>query len=162
MTALLALLRGDLVASAFLLSTAEATRAFLRARPEVVALRAALTSGEITEADVRRFVNDLLGKFHRGTKFPGEILLAAIAAAVETLPGAFAEEYLHDLARLRIREISIAPRVARLSLSHRSNVLVGTTDRSQVISSLLSQGPREAIPHFIDSQSAETHLRLAS
>ena len=49
--------------------------------------------------------------------FAYEINLEAIAVALETYPGPFAEEYLKDLSRLKIPELPLAPRVARLCLT---------------------------------------------
>lgn len=86
----------------FVISTAEALRAFLRYRPEVVSLRKAIVSGAVTPVDTKEYVDELLRSFTTGKMFAYEINLAAIAVALETYPGPFAEEYLKDLSRLKI------------------------------------------------------------
>jgi hypothetical protein len=163
MNALNAIRGDDIQAKGFLISTAEALRAFLRDRPEVVSLRRAINTGEITSVDIKIYVEELLRSFRAGRKFTDEIALAAIAIAVETFPGAFAEEYLENLANLRIQELPLATRVARLSLSRRREVVIGVTDRLKVISALpQNQGiqPREVEPFWVDARHNADHLLL--
>ena len=45
--------------------------------------------------------------------------LAALAVALETCPHEYAEQYLHDLAKLRLAEVGTAIRVARECLRER-------------------------------------------
>ncbi len=72
----------------------------------------------ITERDIRRFTEELMRDFERGVKFPHELALAALAIAMENRRTDFVEEYLLDLARLNIAEMSLAPGVARDSMRH--------------------------------------------
>jgi hypothetical protein len=81
--------------------------------------RAALLFGFIDEQSIRDFVADLMKDFRRGERFPHEIALAAIAVLLEVVSIPFSEEYLIDLARLKLAEISRAARMARESLKHR-------------------------------------------
>ena len=58
--------------------------------------------------------------FKRGTQFPHEPALAAIAVAIESRQTKFADDFLLDLARLnKIAEMDLAPRVAAICLQER-------------------------------------------
>ncbi len=134
MSALRDLQNEDIQTNGLVISTAEALRTFLQYRSEVVSLRKAVEVGEITLTDIEEYVDELLRSFVTGTKFPYEIDLAAIAMALETYLGAFAEKYLEDLSRLHVQELPLAPRVARLCLARRREVVSGVTVRTEVIS----------------------------
>ena len=95
------------------LSTPNALHRFLGTRYEVAEVREALREGAISEEALRRFLSRLTEDFRRGERFVHELAFAALAVAMETRPTSFAEEFLQDLARLQIGEISIATRVAR-------------------------------------------------
>jgi len=164
MSQLQRLLSHELQEAAFPISTAEGLQAFLRSRPEVVGLRTALACGELTAPEVEEFVRELLRSFAAGRKFSDEIVLAAIAVAVETLPGRFSEEYLGALSTLRIKEMPLAPRVASLSRVQRAKRLVGLTERLDVLSVPLPEPgsrPTEFVPVRIDATNDENY-RLAS
>lgn len=134
MNALRDLQNEDIQTKSSVISTAEALRAFLQYRFEVVSLRKAVEAGEITPTDIKEYVDELLRSFSTGTKFLYEIDLAAISMALETFPGPFAQEFLEDLSRLKIQELPLAPRVARLCLTRRRKVVSGVTVRTTVIS----------------------------
>lgn len=116
------------------ISTAEGLRDFLSRRPEVLELRRALAAGGIVIDDLRIFVQHLLRDFRANEKFTGDYVLAAIAAALESFPGAFADEYLSDLASIHIREIPLAPRVARLAMQQRETSVSEATCREKILS----------------------------
>ena len=90
---------------------------------EVQQLRKALDEGRLSADDINSFISNLLFRFARGQQFDDDTTLAAIAVALESLdlPHSFADEYLEDLAQLRITELPMAPRVARLCLENREN-----------------------------------------
>lgn len=150
----------------FVISTAEALKAFLKYRPEVLSLRKSIEAGEVTPTDIKEYVDELLRSFSTGKKFAHEIDLAAISMALETFPGNFAEEYLEDLSRLKIQELPLAPRVARLCLARRRKVVSGVTVKSTVISMLPydeEQFFREPKSFEIDAENDECTIeRLAS
>lgn len=154
MKALNALQGDDIQTKAFVISTGEALRAFLQVRPEIVSLRRAINTGEVTWTDIKGYVSELIRSFCAGKKFVDEISLAAIAVTVETLPGTFAEEYLEDLASLQIQELPLATRVARLCLSGRRKVVTGRTDRSIFFHMPISEKVREVEPVRITSGNA--------
>jgi hypothetical protein len=136
------------------ISTAEGLRSFLSSRPEVIDLRHALDAQAIDSDDVHSFVSELLGHFRRGTRFGEEPVLAAVAVAVETLPAPFAQEFLEDLARVRVAELPLAPRVARLSLRERDKRVSQLTVRDLTIANLVPENwgpPRELRPERVTS-----------
>lgn len=165
MTALGNLQNEEIQTKGFVISTAEALKAFLKYRPEVVGLRKAIEAGEVTQTDIEEYVAELLRSFSSGKKFAHEIDLAAISMALETFPGSFAEEYLEDLSRLQIQELALAPRVARLCLARRRKVVSGVTMRTKVISIRRydqSQCFKEAQTFRIGADNEEYTERLAS
>ena len=56
----------------------------------------------------------------RGTHFPHDETLAALAVACENLPSPFADAFLRELAEVRLAEMPLAPRVAREVLAQRT------------------------------------------
>jgi hypothetical protein len=96
-----------------------ALRLALQRLPGVKRLEIALRRGEITEEMIRNFAGALAAEFQEGTRLPGDLALAALAVVLEQRPTAFAEEYLCDLARLRLAEMTTSSRVARECLKNR-------------------------------------------
>lgn len=94
-------------------------RRLLLASKEVQRVQESLRSGEITEAMIRDFVASLMGSLKKGLRFPHDLALASLAVALERRPTDFAEEYLCDLARLRLAEMSTSISVARECLKQR-------------------------------------------
>lgn len=135
------------------ISTAEGVRNHLSARPEVVALRGALKTGSVTFDDVGAFVRELIAEFVRGTRSPADSVIAAVVVAIEMLPPASIQEFLEDLARVKIAEMPMSPRVARLSLRERTERLAQVTIRDLTIANPIPQAygpPREAHPIRIE------------
>lgn len=94
--------------------------------PQVHAIRQGLRQGAITEETIRRFVARVLSDLRRGERFAHELALAALAVALQTRPTDFAEEFLHDLSRLQLAEMSLCIRVARLCLVRRVSLTRAT------------------------------------
>lgn len=80
---------------------------------EVLEIRTALESGSLSEESIRKFASELVRQIEYGKRFPYELALAAIAVALETRSSDFSEEYIFDLAKLKLAEIPLAIRVAR-------------------------------------------------
>jgi hypothetical protein len=135
------------------ISTAEGVRTYLSTRSEVLALRVSLESGGTTFGDVKAFVRGLISSFVPGTLSPADAVLAAVVAAIEPLPQVAIEEFLDDLARVKVAEIPMSPRVARLSVRERRKRLAQVTFRDFRITSPVHQadGPREHHPPRISS-----------
>jgi hypothetical protein len=134
----------ELVSEGFLLevgflSTAGSVRRFL-ARSRVVAdIRKALRDGTLTERDLRHFVTFLMHDLRAGERFEHEMAVAAIAVALERRATAFAEEYLGELARVKVAEMCLCSRVARECLKHRDSV-AGTRRREWSLLPMPSTG----------------------
>jgi hypothetical protein len=122
-------LSGDDFETAFgLAACAEGLHRALHRSPTVRAARGALASGRFDDNDVREFANHLLLRWEAGRLFPHDLSLAAIAVLLEDRFSDFADEYLHDLARLNVAELPKSSRVARISLKSRSQ---STSSRSR-------------------------------
>jgi hypothetical protein len=90
--------------------------------PEIAAVRRALDEGALTEESIGRFVSGIMADFRRGEHFAHEDALSALCIALETRPTDFAEEFLRDLASLKVAELSLAIRVARECRRHRAAI----------------------------------------
>ena len=97
----------------FVLPTSPLRRALQRSS-KVRSLQTALKYGAITKDDVTRFVDELLTDFRRGEVFVHDIVLSALAVAMEHWSDSFAEVYLLDLARLKRQEFRALFRIARM------------------------------------------------
>jgi hypothetical protein len=96
-----------------------AMRIALQRSPTVREIAKGIRRGEISEQAVRTFVNSLASEFQVGKPLPGDFAFAALAVALEQIPADYAEEFLCDLARLRLAEMTTSIRVARESLKYR-------------------------------------------
>lgn len=152
----------EFVLSVGFLSTPSSLRRLLQRAKEVAEIRESLKQEAITDDTLRRFVSRLLEDFRRGERFVHELALAALAVAVERRPTDFADEYLHDLARLQIAELSMAIRVARESLKHRirvaetSSKLFRMPDGEPSGSSHSARRSRSNCRHALSDRLAET------
>jgi len=79
----------------------------------------AVRRGTVSESMVREFVASMMSEFRRGEQLPADITLGALAASLEACRQEFAEEYLCDLARLRLAEMPMSIRVAQECLQAR-------------------------------------------
>lgn len=102
----------------------KAMRHVLMRTEECKHLRAACWSGNLTETGLRRYVQDLLGSFMLGEKFPHDLTLALLAVSMERLRTPFAEEYLTTLASLELSEMSLSTRVAECCLQARRQMTI--------------------------------------
>lgn len=112
----------DFAVSAGFLSTPGSLRRFFHQAKEVAAIKEALRQEAITESTLRGFVSSVLRDLRCGERFPHQLAIAAIAVVLETRPTTFADEFLHDLSRLGLAEMSMCIRVARECLKHRVNL----------------------------------------
>jgi hypothetical protein len=99
-----------------------AVRRSLLMSQDVRHVAAALRFGAITQSMISDFVSTVMSDFSRGCRLPNDLALAAIAIVLELRPTAFAEEYLHDLARLELTEMRISISVARECLKNKCSV----------------------------------------
>ncbi len=130
-------------------------RRLLRRTSEVAAVRQALREGAITEDTIRGFVSILVQDLRIGQQLPHELALAALAVALETRPTDFVEEYLYDLSRLRLAELSMCIRVARECLKYRTAVAQNKTRNFSLV-----EAP-EKIPFSLESSPWDMDARNA-
>ncbi len=94
-------------------------RRTLQRSPLVQQIARALRSGEITETTIHEFASSVTAEFSKGQRLPNGLALSAIAVILEHRVTDFAEEFLHDLSRLRLSELGSATYVARECLKNR-------------------------------------------
>lgn len=117
-----ALIEDEFLVDYGLLGNPRALQSALARSSQIAGVRGALSSGELDEAGLRRFVGELLRELRIGTLFPYDISLAAIAVAIRSRPTPFAEEYLGSLAELELAELPMSIRVAREAKRVRRNL----------------------------------------
>ena len=91
----------------------KALRRLLQRHRFVRQANAAVRRGQVGERDVRTFAARLASEHRAGVRLPGDVALAALAVALESCREEFAEEYLCDLSRLSLPELTAAIHVAR-------------------------------------------------
>ena len=107
-------------------STPEGLATLLKRRPEVLELRRALDQGSITPEHLRQFAASVFQRFEAGKRFYADVTFCALAMAMETYATTFAEEYLRELSGLRIAEMPMSAKVAKIALHARARLLSGT------------------------------------
>ena len=75
-------------------------------------LRGAYWSGNLSEAELRGYIQSLLAEFVSGEKFSYDMTLSLVAVALEPFNTPFADEYLTTLANLELSEMPLSIRVA--------------------------------------------------
>jgi hypothetical protein len=127
-------------------STAEALHEALRRRPEVSELRSAIGIQAIDSKAVEEFTRSLVQKIQLGHRSSYDVVFAALAVIYEAMPGPFATKYLNKLAGLRVAELPISPRVARIASSVRARrVPVVSVAKNQMTKVPLRFVPAKAI-----------------
>jgi hypothetical protein len=121
------LISNSFVLSVGFLSTPVALRRLLLRSKEVREIRNALRQGAISEETIRQFVSSLLAGFRVGQRFEHEMALAALAVVLERRATDLAEEFLLDLAKLKLAEMPLCIRVARECLKHRVTMTQNTS-----------------------------------
>jgi hypothetical protein len=112
----------------FSIATPKAICSILRTRSHVVAARRHLFENAYeARRDIEEFVRERLLDLKSKTYFPHEPAFCALAVALETLPMPSAEDFLSELAALRIAEMPISPRVAALCLQRLRETLISKT-----------------------------------
>lgn len=94
-------------------SNPNSTCRWLKRQPDVLAFKEAFESGEISETEVRDFVDTLLKEYFKiGFHFPYDITLAAVAIGIADKDTPFTKEYIDDLLKLkRVTEVTWAARI---------------------------------------------------
>lgn len=97
-------------------TTPKAMHGTLQTSETVHSLREAVLKGKVDDNDVVFFVGSLLSELERGCLFPYEMTLIGLAVTMELVPEKWAHEYIAGLAELRIKEMPLAWRVAKICL----------------------------------------------
>jgi hypothetical protein len=142
----------------FTVATPKALCSILRTHRDVEAARRQLfENADDARRGIEEFVRERLVDLKPKTYFPYEPAFCALAVALETLPMPAAEDFLSELAALRIAEMPISPRVAALCLKRRRELLASNTLAVfEVSSPLLSSGPTQMQPtRFQENSSYE-------
>ena len=92
----------------------KAMRYLLVRTEECKQLRDAYRSGNLSEAELRGYIQDLLREFVSGEKFSYDMTLSLIAVALEPFNTPFADEYLTTLADMELSEMPLSIRVAKI------------------------------------------------
>jgi hypothetical protein len=120
--------------------TPTALHRMLERSPEVRKIQRGLQRGEITEATIEQFVASLMKGLKQGERFQDEVPLAALAVALQSRSSPFADSFLHQLAGLKLAEMSTCVRVARECLDQRVHVA-----KSKAALELAGQAPGEPV-----------------
>lgn len=130
------------------IATPKALCSILRTHSHVEAARRQLfENADEVRRDIEEFVQERLVDLKPKIYFPHEPAFCALAVALETLPMPAAEDFLSELAALRIAEMPISSRVAALCLKRRRELLASNTMAVfKVASPLLSTGPTQMQP----------------
>jgi len=115
----------DIAQIAFTIATPKALCAILRTNSNIEAARRQLfENADDARRDVEEFVRERLVDLKPKTYFPHEPAFCGLAVALETLPMPAAEDFLTELAALKIAEMPISSRVAALCLQRRRELLI--------------------------------------
>jgi hypothetical protein len=145
------------------IATPKAVCSILRTHSRVEAARRHLfeNAGE-ARRDIEEFVRERLVDLKPKTYFPHEPAFCALAVALEALPMPAAEDFLSELAALRIAEMPISSRVAALCLKRRRELLAtNTLAVFEVASPLLSSGPTQMEPTRFQQNSSYELMKAA-
>jgi hypothetical protein len=123
--ALTALDSEDIAQLVFTIATPKAACSILRTHRDVEKVRRQLfENADNAQRDIEEFVRERLIDLKPKTYFPHDPAFCALAVALETLPMPAAENFLSELAALRIAEMPISSRVAALCLQRRRELLI--------------------------------------
>jgi hypothetical protein len=147
----------------FTVATPKAVCSILRTHSQVEAARRHLFEN-VDEArrDIGEFVRERLVDLEPKTYFSHEPAFCALAVALETLPIPAAEDFLSELAALRIAEMPISSRVASQCLQRRRELLASNTlTVFEIASPLLSSGPTQMEPTRFQRNSSYELMKAA-
>lgn len=114
---------------------------------EIFEIREAFLSGSIIDDDIKEFVEYSMANLKLGERIPEDLALAVLSIVLEPYVTEFAEEYIHDLSRLKLSEMPLSIAIAKLSYKIRSAL---TKDNStikiiNITPFVLKDSPKEGI-----------------
>jgi len=104
----------------FPISSSDGLRYALRRNAAVQSFAESIRSGAVEESDIRSLVNWILADFRAGARLKYALELAALAVALEGWHTLYSDEYINELAELRLSELEPGPSVARAVRKARS------------------------------------------
>lgn len=152
---LIALDSEEIAQVVFTVATPKAVCSILRTLIDIEAVRRQLfENADNAQRDIEGFVRERLVDLKPKTYFPHEPAFCALAVALETMPMPIAENFLSELAALKIAEMPISSRVAALCLQRRRERLISNTQGVFKVARLpLPNGPALLWPPKVPSQS---------
>jgi hypothetical protein len=120
------LMASELTSLKFVVGTAEALDVALAGRADVHVVRGTLLDGSLTAPEIEAFVQTLMADFRRDEAFRWDVTLAALVVAMERWKSDCADTLIAELSRLRIVEMPMSARIARL-VSQRRSAMPKTT-----------------------------------
>jgi hypothetical protein len=84
-----------------------------------------MSTGEVTDEELRAFVDTLVESWRPDQHFEFDDTLAGIAVAIEKRSTPFVEEFLGDLARVKRIEFHRSAAVAQATLGQRRDLIAG-------------------------------------
>jgi hypothetical protein len=109
------------------ISTPVALYNILHSRKDITAVRQCLLDSTDARQAIEEFVRERLFDLKPKIYFLHEPAFCGLAVALESLPLPAAEEFLAELAALKIAEMPISPHVAALCLERRRKILTSDT-----------------------------------
>ncbi|MFZ0051074.1 MAG: hypothetical protein WAK96_04820 [Desulfobaccales bacterium] len=118
----------DIAQVVLTVATPNAISGILRIHRDVEAVRQYLfDNAENSRRAIEEYVRERLIDLKQKTYFTHEPAFCALAVALETLPMPAAEDFLSELAALKIAEMPISSRVAALCLERRRELIIPYT-----------------------------------
>ena len=157
---LIALDSEEIAQVVFTVATSKALCSILRTHRDVKAVRQYLWESTDARREIEEFIRERLVALRPKTYFPHEPAFCALAVATLRMPAA--EDFLSELAALRIAEMPISSRVAALCLKRRRELLASNTRAVfEVASPLLSSGPTQMEPTKFQQNSSYELMKAA-
>ncbi len=119
----------DIAQVFFAIATPKALRSVLRSHKAIAAFRKELAESMDARREIEEFVRERLFYLKPKTYFSHEPAFCALAVALETLPMPASEDFLSELAALKIAEMPLSSRVAALCLQRHRELFPSTTEK---------------------------------
>lgn len=143
---------GDIAQVVLTVATPNALYGILRTHKDAEAVRRYLyDNADDARQAIEEYVRERLIDLKPKTHFSHEPAFCALAVALETLPMPAAENFLSELAALKIAEMPMSSRVAAICLKRRRELLISNTlsefkDRSMSTAEVSSQVSLQRVP----------------
>ena len=119
----------DIAQIVFSVATPNAIYNILRNHEAVIKVRQHLLKSMDAQQEIESFVRDRLFDLKAKKYFPHEPAFCALAVVVDPIPNSVATDFLKKLAALKISEMPISFRVAKLCLLRRRELHISNTTK---------------------------------